>query len=72
MAAHGKYRLLVIVGILLPMIGICVFTFLMGPTLIGERQAAKIGSTLGCWFLVYLLVVVASVIARELRGRKTK
>ena len=72
MTASGKYRSLVFGGILLPMLGICVFTFLIGPKLIGERQAAHIGSTLGFWFIVYLLVVVTVVVARELRAKKPK
>jgi hypothetical protein len=45
---------------------------LIGPALIGERQAAEIGSTLGFWFVVYLVVVVAVVVAREVRANKQK
>jgi len=70
MASCGKYRLLVLGGILLPMVSICVFTFLIGPSLIGEREAVRIGSALGLWFIVYLLVLVAIVIAKEIRAKK--
>jgi hypothetical protein len=72
MTTSGKYRLLVFGGILLPMLGICVFTFLIGPSLIGERQAAHIGSTLGFWFIVYLVVVVGVVIAKKIRAKGSK
>ena len=54
------------------MIGICFFTFVIGPRLIGEREAAKLGSDLGFWFVVYLVLVVAVVIAREVRARRQK
>ena len=67
-----KYRLLVFGGISLPILGICAFTFLIGPKLIGERDAVHIGNTLGLWFIVYLVIVVAVVIAREIRVRKSK
>ena len=72
MALRGKYRLLVFVGILLPMVSVCLFTFLVGPSLIGEHEAVQIGNALRLWFIVYLLVVVAVVIAKEVRHRKTK
>jgi len=44
------------------MVAICIFTFVIGPRLIGEREAANLGSTLGFWFGVYLVLVVAVVI----------
>ena len=72
MKTSKKYRALVFVGVLLPMVIICAFTFLIGPALLGERQAAQIGSTLGFWFIVYLTVVVAVVVVREIRGNKPR
>ena len=72
MITSGKYRLLVFGGILLPMVAICVFTFLIGPSLVGEPKAAHIGSTLGLWFIVYLLAIVVIVIAREMRAKRPK
>ena len=72
MIIYGKYRLLVLGGILLPMAAICAFTFLIGPSLLGEAQAAHIGSTLGFWFIVYLFAVVIIVTAREIRAKRPK
>jgi hypothetical protein len=72
MKRASKYRVFIFGGVLLPMSLICIFRFLIGPTLVGERQAAEIGSTLGFWFVVYLAVVVAIVVAREVRAKKQK
>ena len=72
MKVSNKYRLLALTGVLLPMVGICIFTFVIGPRLIGEREAAKLGSTLGFWFVIYLVLVVAVVIGREIRARRPK
>ena len=72
MNVSSKYRLVAFAGVLLPMVGICIFTFIIGPRLIGEREAAKLGSTLGLWFAIYLVIVVAVVIAREIRARRPK
>lgn len=72
MKKSRKYQPLIFLGVLLPMFVICIFRFLIGPSLIGERQAAEIGNTIGFWFVVYLAVVVAIVVAREVRANNHK
>jgi hypothetical protein len=70
MNVSSKYRRLALFGVLVPMLGICVFVFLIGPRLVGDYKAARIGNTLGFWFIVYLIVVTALIVAGEIHARK--
>ena len=72
MNVSNKFRWRVIGGAVVPLLGIGIFTFLIGPRLVGKQRAVHIGSTLGLWFIVYLMIVVAVVIAREIKAKRPK